>query len=325
MRLYRRGDDGEAVRDIQDRLTALGHRTDPDPVGRFSEGTFRAVSEFQVKRGLWSDGIVGPDTWRALVSAGFKLGSRILYHRVPMMRGDDVAELQRQLNSLGFDSGYVDGIFGPDTLRGLLEFQANRGLAEDGLTGTEVLAELSLMARATSKHGREVVRDHQWLENLPTTLAGQRIYVDTFCRDDDEAAATWPSGVLLSTIIQTHGASVLLSRAVDTMPSELVRAVRANRLGIDVVVSISAARHDPPAAYYFASEMSSSRAGAALAGLVAERLGLEASGRATPMLKNTRAPAVVVALAEFDERTVTSIAQGLLDLYATDWTERQLP
>jgi len=321
VRLYRRGDEGEAVRDIQDRLTALGHPTDPDPIATFGEGTFRAVSEFQTKRGLWADGIVGPDTWRALVSAGFKLGSRILYHRVPMMRGDDVADLQRQLNSLGFESGYVDGIFGPDTLRGLLEFQANRGLAEDGLTGAEVLAELALMARATSKPGREVVRDHQWLENLPSTMAGQRIYVDAFCRDDAEAATTWPPAVLLSTIIQTNGAAVFLSRAVDTTPSELVRAVRANRLGIDVVVSICSARHDPPGAYYFASEMSSSLAGAALAGLVGARLGLEAAGRATPMLKNTRAPAVVVALAEFSERAVTAIAQGLFDLYTTDWSE----
>ena len=319
MRLYRRGDDGEAVRDIQDRLVALGHDTSPDPVGSFDDGTYRAVAEFQTKRGLWADGIVGPDTWRALVSAGFKLGSRILYHRVPMMRGDDVADLQRQLNSLGFDCGYVDGIFGPDTLRGLLEFQSNRGLAEDGLTGAEVLAELALMARATAKHGREVVRDHQWLENLPSTMAGQRIYVDAFCRDDDEAAATWPPSVLLSTIIQTNGASVFLSRAVDTMPSERVRAVRANRLGIDVVVSICSARHDPPGVYYFASEMSSSRAGAALAELIGSRLDLEISGRATPMLKNTRSPAVVVALEEFSEGAIAAIAQGLLDLYTTEW------
>ena len=45
----------------------------------------------------------------------------MLYHRIPMMRGDDVAELQARLNSLGFDTGKVDGIFGPDTLAGLLD------------------------------------------------------------------------------------------------------------------------------------------------------------------------------------------------------------
>lgn len=323
MRLYRRGDDGEAVRDIQDRLGALGFATDPDPVGSFSDATFNAVSAFQTKRGLWTDGIVGPDTWRALVSAGFQLGSRILYHRVPMMRGDDVAELQRQLNSLGFDCGNVDGIFGPDTLGGLLEFQSNRGLAEDGLTGAEVIAELSLMSRATAKPGREVVRAHQWLENLPSTIAGQRIYIDPFCRDETEAQATWPPGVLLSTFLQGDGATVYLSRAVDTSPEEQVRALRANRLAVDVIVSICLAGKTDSGVFFFASEQSRSLAGKALATTVAERLRLAPSGRAIPILKNTRSPAIVVALASLSEAAMTAVAQGLLDLYSTDWTQAE--
>ena len=138
---------------------------------------------------------------------------------------------------------------------------------------------------------------------------------------DEEAGMTWAPGVLLSTIIQTHGATVVLSRSVDTMPAERVRAQRANRLGIDVVISVCTARSDPPGVYYFASEMSSSRAGAALGGLIAGRLGVEVAGRAIPILKNTRAPAVVVALNEFSERAMTAVAQGLLDLYATDWSQ----
>ncbi len=319
MRLYRRGDDGEAVRDIQDRLVALGFDISPDKTGGFSEGTDRAIREFQAKRGLWSDGIVGPDTWRALVSAGYKLGSRILYHRIPMMRGDDVAELQRQLNSLGFDSGNVDGIFGPDTLRGLLEFQSNRGLAEDGLTGSEVVDELNLMAKVTGKPGREVVRDHQWLANLPNSITGQRIYVDTFCRDEVECEVTWSPGVLLSTIIQAEGATAVLSRSADTAPLERVRAIRANSLAIDVVVSLCMARSDEPGVHYFASELSSSQAGAAIADLIADRLGLGTSGRAIPMLKNTRSPAVVISLTDFSDNTVQNVATGLFELYTTDW------
>ncbi len=320
MRLYRRGDDGEAVRDIQDRLAALGFATALDPVGSFGDATFDAVSAFQTKRGLWTDGIVGPDTWRALVSAGFELGSRILYHRVPMMRGDDVAALQKQLNSLGFDCGNVDGIFGPDTLRGLLEFQSNRGLAEDGLTGAEVIAELSLMSRATAKPGREVVRAHQWLGNLPSSVAGQRIYVDPFCRDHVEAQATWGPAVLLSTFLQGDGATVYLSRSIDTSPEEQVRALRANRLAIDVIVSICSAKEAESGVFYFASAQSSSLAGEALASKIAERLTIPHSGRAIPILKNTRSPAVVVALDSLSEAAMTGIAQGLLDLYTADWS-----
>jgi N-acetylmuramoyl-L-alanine amidase len=119
------------------------------------------------------DGIVGPETWRAIVDAGYRLGDRLIYHRVPMMRGDDVATLQAQLNSLGFDTGKVDGVFGPDTLTGLLDFQHNRQLAEDGISGRIVSDELRLMAMATQKPGRETVRERQWLASLPESIAGQ--------------------------------------------------------------------------------------------------------------------------------------------------------
>ena len=316
MRLYRTGDDGEAVRDIQDRLGALGFSAKRDPRGSFGEATAAAVAAFQEKRGLWVDSIVGPDTWRALVSAGYQLGSRMLYHRVPMMRGDDVADLQRRLNSLGFDAGNVDGIFGPDTLHGLLNFQSNRGLAEDGVLGAEVVDELSLMARATSKQGREIVRDHQWLESLPTTIAGQRIYVDPFCRDEAEATATWGPAIFLSTIIQAHGAQIALSRSVDTAPPERVRALRANRLGVDLIISLCLPRDGEPGVFYFASELSKSHAGEALAERIAGLLGVAHAGRAIPILKNTRSPAVVVAIPDPDERTTTAVAHGLISLFA---------
>lgn len=318
MRLYRVGDDGGAVRDIQDRLVALGFSAGDDPLGSFGEATFAAVSAFQSKRGLWVDGIVGADTWRALVSAGYKLGSRFLYHRVPMMRGDDVADLQRRLNSLGFDAGNVDGIFGPDSLRGLLEFQSNRDLAEDGLLGSAVVEELTLMTRATEKHGRDAVREHQWLDTLPDTIAGQRIFIDPFCRDEDEAATTWGPTILLSTILQDNGALVSLSRSIDTAPPERVRALRANRLGVDVVLSICLPRGDDGGIYYFSSEHSSSSAGAALAESIGSVMGIVHSGRAIPILKNTKSPAVVIATADLNETTTTAtaIAQGLMALFA---------
>ena len=54
------------------------------------------------------------------------LGDRLLYLRSPMLRGDDVAELQRRLGALGFDAGRVDGIFGPRTARALRRLPAQR-------------------------------------------------------------------------------------------------------------------------------------------------------------------------------------------------------
>ena len=162
MALYRRGDSGEPVRDIQDRLVALGYDTSPDPPGTFGQGTESAVLALQKAYRLTEDGLVGRETWRTLVDAGYSLGDRLLYYRMPMLHGDDVAELQRRLNALGFDAGDVDGIFGPETLRAVLDFQHNRLLAEDGIVGPLMVAELALMSRATAKIGRYEVRERQW-------------------------------------------------------------------------------------------------------------------------------------------------------------------
>jgi N-acetylmuramoyl-L-alanine amidase len=240
----------------------------------------------------------------------------MLYHRVPMMRGDDVAELQRQLNALGFDSGKVDGIFGPETLRALLDFQANRRMAEDGIAGRLVAGELTLMARATAKAGREGVREREWLASLPKTLVGQRIYVDASCRTEAEQAHAWRAAITFARIIQDLGAVPVLSRSIDTTPPDRVRAVRANRLSVDLIVSFAEPSSDGPCVNFFASAHSSSSAGEHMAQAIAERLDIPTVGRAIPMLKHTRSPAVVVATDPLDEKTGGRVAQGVIDLFA---------
>ena len=317
MRLYRFGDQGEAVRDIQQRLGALGF-VSPGEEGTFGAATLEAVIAFQRDRGLAPDGIVGPDTWRALVGAGYRLGDRLLYRRVPMMRGDDVAELQRRLNALGFDTGKVDGIFGPETLLGLLDFQANRRLPEDGIAGREVADELDLMARATSKPGREGVREHAWLAGLPDHLVGQRVFVDAFCRTTEEAEASWRAATVFARIIQDLGANPVMSRSIDTAPAARVRAVRANRLGVDLTVAFGLPGSEAPGVLYFASPHSHSPAGKRLATTIAARLDLPIAGRTVPILKDTRSPAVVIAAEPMDGKVGGMAAQGLIDLFADD-------
>jgi len=39
------------------------------------------------------------------------------------------------LNSLGFNCGAVDGIFGEKTRAAVIDFQASRGLSGDGIVG----------------------------------------------------------------------------------------------------------------------------------------------------------------------------------------------
>lgn len=313
MRQYHLGDRGEPVRDIQHRLALLGHSTEPDAPGAYGAGTADAVTDFQRSRGLPADGIVGDHTWQSLVDAGYRLGDRMLYRRVPLMRGDDISALQQALNSLGFDAGKVDGLFGPETLAAVLDFEHNRGMAEDGIVGSEVVAELALMQRETSKRGREAVREQAWLDSLPQPIAGSRVYLDPAWEDGPSAAAIWQTAMASAATLRQAGAVPLLSRSIDTQPAEQVRSRRANRLDADLVISMAAGSDQ--GAFFFGTERSVSPAGRLLAESLGHRLGLPVEARATPMLRETRAPAVVLSLAVPRPEAGRSIAEVIVDLY----------
>lgn len=312
MRLYRVGDVGTPVRDIQDRLAALGHESEPDPRGIFGSGTLLAVQAFQRAKGIDSDGIVGPDTWRSLYESGYRLGDRLVFMRRPMMRGEDIADLQSRLNSLGFDCGKVDGIFGPGTERAVLDFQGNRGLAEDGKVGPAVVTEIDLVTRGALNEGRQAIREREWLKRLPPTLAGARIYLDAGCRDEVEAEQAWEAATAAGRAIQEAGGLPLMSRNQDSHVPERVRALRANRLGSDVIVAFRTSLDDhADCVFYFASQHSRSLAGEELASAIAASAGGVVEGRASSLLKETRAPAAVVSQNVLDEKLGLAVADGL--------------
>lgn len=315
MRLYRVGDEGPAVRDIQDRLAALGFES-IDSRSSFGEATKEAVKNFQKAKGLDADGIVGPDTWRSLYEAGYRLGDRIVFMRRPMIRGEDVAELQSRLNSLGFDTGKVDGIYGPETEAAVTEFQHNRRLAEDGRVGPEVVTEIHLVTRGEMKEGRQAIREREWLRLLPSSLAGARVFLDAECRDPDEASRSWEAASAAALSILEVGGLPVMSRSTDIQLPERVRARRANRMGSDLIIAFRVNRDREDCVYYFASEHSSSQAGEALAVSLAETVGGRVEGRASAMLKETRAPAAVVAVADLTEKTGRAVAEGLGRFFA---------
>lgn len=133
---------------------------------------------FQRQRGLRVDGACGPQTWAALVEAGYRLGDRLLYRRRPMLRGDDVAELQRRLGALGFDAGRLDGLFGDRTLRALSDFQRNVGIPVDGIFGRTTLEELDRLRAHTSDRALiPAIRERERLRRAPRTLTGRRVAV----------------------------------------------------------------------------------------------------------------------------------------------------
>ena len=71
--------------------------------------------------------------------------------------GDAVRCLQTTLDAAGFDSGPVDGAFGPVTYRATVAFQRARGLVVDGIVGPQTGGALGIWGgsgRARAGGGR---------------------------------------------------------------------------------------------------------------------------------------------------------------------------
>lgn len=306
---------GAAVADVQQRLRALGHEPD-DPEGVFGASTRAAVRQFQQGRNLAADGIVGPETWTALLDAGWRPGDRLLYLTRPWLRGDDVLELQRSLGRLGFDTGVTDGIHGPDTDAALRDFQHNIGMPVDGIAGRRTLDQLaSLWRQHQAATSFEVVERHG--DRRTRSLAGLRVLLDPALgpgRSRHSVNGIADHEILYDIAHRARGqltalgAQALLSRGPGRTPSPSDRAAMANRLDVDLIVSVAvgvmpdSSAHGA-AAYYFGDGETHSERGRTLADqcvdVVADHLGTvncHAHASTSTILRESRCPAAIVEM-----------------------------
>ncbi|GAB4209901.1 MAG: N-acetylmuramoyl-L-alanine amidase [Roseiflexaceae bacterium] len=126
--LVQRGDSGERVKTVQYLLRSRSYTLTAD--GLFGSGTESAVKSFQTSRSLTSDGIVGAQTWEALITTVRRGDS-----------GEAVRAVQSQLASKGY-SVTVDGAFGAGTETAVKSFQTSRGLTSDGVVGPDTWSKL---------------------------------------------------------------------------------------------------------------------------------------------------------------------------------------
>jgi N-acetylmuramoyl-L-alanine amidase len=305
VRIYRLGDEGSEVADIQERLTGLDLVIDGAELGgRYGSSTERAVRAFQAARSLREDGLVGPDTWGQLVEAGYRLGDRTLYLHSPYFRGDDVSSLQRKLNALGFDAGKEDGLFGIATDRALREFQRNVGDEPDGIVGLHTIATLDRMRPLESGPSRALVREAEELLRWRAPIEGQVLAIDPGDADWEGSGCTYAVAEALRDELAAAGAAPRLLRARDEPLASPDRARIANDIGAAMCIAIELASGLPeasgPTCSYFGSPRTHSPAGMLLAQLILEELEatLAARGRlqrlSVSMLRETRMPAVQV-------------------------------
>ena len=258
--MLRRGDRGSDVVALRGALAGLGllplsavvDRVEPPGDVVFDAITDRAVREFQQRRGLIVDGIVGPVTTRTLTDARWKLGDRTLtYTLSSLMTGDDVYALQLRLAEFGYNTGRPDGRLGPLTDRCLRDFQRHRGLAEDGVFGTETFRELTRM-RPMANGGRpHYLREHQHLRESGPRLRGKRIVIDPAHGGDDPGWVVMQGGQLIRAADLTYdlarrlegrmtatGMESFLTRGPTQNPTPEERAGLANEVAADLLLSV---------------------------------------------------------------------------------------
>ncbi|MHB8456746.1 MAG: peptidoglycan-binding protein [Acidimicrobiales bacterium] len=317
------GHSGPGVTDLQQRLRRLGYRTDGDPPGEYGGSTYRAVRAFQEDRGLRPDGACGPHTWSSVVEAGFQLGDRLLYHRNPMLHGDDVAALQRRLSALGFDPGGVDGIFGDQTSTALADFQHNIGVASDGICGPSTLAELAKLS--LRKGGEDLVTSVRELLRISArpTLHERTVAVG-------EPGGFQAGAAALNRALAGAGAAPVTLH----QPDGSDQAEAANAMGADCYIGLRLEPdHKGVRTVYYRGYRYESESSKKLARLISSRvvhtLELEdegSEGMSLPVLRQTKMPAVVVELgspatvAMHTTQLAAAIPEALVEWVANDWT-----
>ena len=227
---------GEDIKAVQNKLNSLGYNCGTAD-GYYGNATKNAVISFQSAKGIDTDGVVGPTTWKLLFNSSSNGSdySRILKVTSPLMYGDDVKAVQNKLNSLGYNCGTADGYYGNATRSAVISFQSAKGLTDDGEVGP---ATWNALFNSYSSSGSG-------------TLPGGsiKVFIDAGHGGTDPGAVgnglkekdiVLSIATKLGSLLNGRGISIKYSRTNDTYLSLEERARLANAWGADLFVSIHA-------------------------------------------------------------------------------------
>jgi len=270
----------ELVRWIQSTLNDLRALQLP-VLGLMDRATRSALRAFQTERGLPGDGIAGPETRDALIQAraersgrtveglepapptaepagtgagpeaagelesfwdAMELGARPTLRRGS--RGSTVVDLQTRLKTLGFDPGAIDGIFGSGTDAAVRAFQRARGIAADGIVGSQTWARLLGNVPAAPSGG---VSAASWVLPPDVRAAGEAQHVrydspPAWAGDPGNCSRTFTAGAqdlrqhILATFPGVSSIGGYACRANTANPSET--SVHGDGRALDIMIPL---------------------------------------------------------------------------------------
>ena len=159
------GSSGDTVSQLQATLKLLGFYSG-EVSGTYDDATVSAVAQFQTAAGISADGVAGPSTWQKLLPSPDEVTAISSAAPIstpapapaaqalpapespaqpkqplgpPVLRleaeGPAVAQLQRELQTLGYYTGDIDGGFGEQTKAAVEAFQTDQQMFVDGVVG----------------------------------------------------------------------------------------------------------------------------------------------------------------------------------------------
>ena len=329
---FRVGDRSPRVAEARSTLARLGLLPgyEPDLSDKYAEedklfddSLSHVLKAFQQSRGIVPSGNIDDMTLRELRHASYELGNRVLsYQPNNELVGDDVTQLQDQLQELGFYSHRIDGHFGPGTYEALANFQLNSGLQDDGVCGPEPIRALKLLGRRITGGSPHAIREREQVRNAGPMLAGKRVVIDPALGGTHkghvvqgpygqitEEEIIWDLASRIEGRMIAAGMETIKSRPRMDNPSATARADVANAFGADLIISLKCDHYPNEkangiATFYFGSDTgNSSLTGETLSGYIQReivaRTNLQNCGshaRTWEMLRFTQAPTVEVVL-----------------------------
>ncbi|MEX3505307.1 N-acetylmuramoyl-L-alanine amidase [Corynebacterium sp. LK2510] len=332
--IFRVGDSSARVAEVRSTLARLG-RLDgfqgdlSDWKGRqfsqedtfFDEELAEALKAFQQSRGILPSGEINTSTLRELREASYELGARVLsYEPNQLMVGDDIRQLQSQLQELGFYPHRVDGVFGPRSHEALAAYQLNYGLQDDGVCGPDTLHALSLLGRRITGGSAQAIREREEVREAGPQLAGKRVVIDPSLGDGEtgmtvqgpygavtEEELLWDLAQRIEGRMIAAGVETILSRPRGDNPDNQTRAELANSFDADLLISLHLDHYanekaNGVATFYFGSESgASSMTGETLSGFIQREIVARTNlrncfshGRTWELLRMTKMPSVEV-------------------------------
>ena len=245
---YTRGDISEMLPNIKTQMARLGLHVGDAETTDFDRAFELGVRQFQQDRGILCDGVLGPETFSELEQARYQLGDRVLrFDPVRILTGDDVVNLQTKLAGLGFYPGRIDAEYAALTETAVKELQMSLGTKVDGVTGPQTLRGLNAIDRNQDTGNLFALQERARVAASGTSLVGRTFVIEAATTvvdfqnlpmtDEQAALERQITSDIASRLVgrlEAIGAGALL------LEGDAVEVNRADTLGASAVVTVTA-------------------------------------------------------------------------------------